>query len=286
MENLPRIAFFGTPDIGVYVLDTLKAHGILPSCIITNPDAPQGRKMLLTPSPVAEWGDAHGITVHKPTSLKDVSIYETLKNSGCKLFIVAAYGKMIPQAILDIPKHKTINIHPSLLPILRGPSPIRTAILEDRNPTGVSIMVLTAGMDEGPIIAQEEVFIPIEHWPMRGTLLDEILAQKGAELLIKVLPDWINGTLKAREQEHQKATYSKKITKDMGEIDFTENPYTNLLKIRALDGSPGTFYFHKKNDKRIRVKILDAEYKNGSLTITRVIPEGKKEMGYEDFIRG
>ncbi len=286
MNTIPKIAFFGTPNIAVYVLDVLKEHGILPSLIITNPDAPQGRKMLLTPSPVALWGDIEGIPVLKPEKLSTPEVTTLLQESGCDIFIVAAYGKMIPQAILDIPKYKAINIHPSLLPILRGPSPIRTAILEDKNPTGVSIMVLTAGMDEGPLIAQEKVYIPSSEWPIRGRELDELLAKKGAELLISILPDWIQGAITPTEQEHVKATYSKKITKDMGRIDLSDNAYSNLLKIRAFDETPGTYFFHTKNDTQIRVKIVDAEYTDGTLKITRIIPEGKKEMSYEDFLRG
>lgn len=140
-------------------------------------------------------------------------------------------------------------------------------------------------MDEGPIIAQDEVQIPQEEWPIRGTVLDEMLAKQGAKLLIHILPSWIAGAILVKEQDHSKATYSKKITKDMGELDLTADAYQNFLKIRAFDGWPGTFFFTEKNGLRVRVKIVDAEFKNGTLTITRVIPEGKKEMDYTDFLR-
>lgn len=285
MQTLPSIAFFGTPDIGVWVLEVLEKNGIIPNLIVTNPDAPQGRKMILTPSPVALWGDARGIPVHKPETLRDADVKDMLIASGCELFIVAAYGKMIPQSILDIPKYKTINMHPSLLPLLRGASPIRTAILEDKNPTGVSIMILTAGMDEGPILAQEEVSIPASKWPMRGQALDELLSRKGAELLVRILPSWIQDDITPTEQDHSKATYSQKITKDMGLINLNDDAYANLLKIRAFDGWPSTYFFHERNGEKVRVKIVDAEYEDGALILTRVTPEGRKEMSWEDFIR-
>lgn len=285
MDTVPRIAFFGTPQISVWALDVLEKEGILPSLVITNPDAPQGRKMLLTQSPVADWANSRSIPVLKPEKLNTPEVITALQASECDLFLIVAYGKMIPEEILNMPKYKVINIHPSLLPVFRGPSPIRSAILGDTNPTGVSIMVLTPKMDEGPIIAQDEVQIPQEEWPIRGTVLDEMLAKQGAKLLIHILPSWIAGAILVKEQDHSKATYSKKITKDMGELDLTADAYQNFLKIRAFDGWPGTFFFTEKNGLRVRVKIVDAEFKNGTLTITRVIPEGKKEMDYTDFLR-
>ena len=286
MESFPRIAFFGSPDIAVWVLEELVQANIIPALIVTNPDTPQGRKMLMAPTPVAQWADAHHIETFKPTSLRNDETMTTLETAKCELFIVAAYGKIIPERILDIPAHKTLNMHPSLLPKLRGASPIRSAILEDMNPTGVTIMELTAGMDEGPILAQEEVQITPKDWPLRGTQLDRLLAQKGGALLAELLPRWVRGELTPVEQDHTKATYSKKITKEMGELILADDPYTNLLKIRAFDGWPGTYFFVTKNDVKVRVKIVDAElHTDGSLHITRVIPEGKKEMSYEDFLR-
>lgn len=281
-----KLGFFGTPQIAVWVLEELEKKGIVPSLVVTNPDAPQGRKLILTPSPVSVWADNHHIPTLKPEALRDTAVETELRNYDCDLFIVAAYGKMIPENILNIPKYKTLNVHPSLLPLLRGASPIRSAILNDIYPTGVSIMVLTPGMDEGPIIAQEEAPIPKESWPMRGNELDELLARHGGRLLAEVLPKWIRGGRTAHEQDHTKATYCTKITKDMGEINLTDNPEENLRKIRAFEGWPGTFFFVVKNGKRVRVKITDAERSpDGSLRILRVIPEGKKEMSYEDFVR-
>lgn len=281
-----KLGFFGSPQIAVWVLEKLEKTGLLPALVITNPDAPQGRKMILTETPVSSWAREREIETFKPATLRDDAVIQKLTSSACDIFIVAAYGKIIPQAILDIPKYKTLNMHPSLLPRLRGASPIRSAILEDINPTGISIMILTAGMDEGPVLAQEEVLIPSETWPIRGSELDELLAKRGGELLAKTLPSWVAGEISPQEQTHEDATYSTKITKEMGLIDLHDNPYQNLLKIRAFDGWPGTYFFVEKDEKQIRIKITDAKLdEEGKLKIIRVIPEGKNEMSYEDFIR-
>ena len=285
MKDL-KFAFFGSPQIAVWVLEELEKSRLLPTLVVTNPDAPQGRKMILTETPVAQWAYSRKIRTLKPTTLRDNSIEEELKRSACDLFIVAAYGKIIPENILNIPKYKTINMHPSMLPKLRGASPIRSAILEDMNPTGISIMILTAGMDEGPLLTQEKILIPEEAWPIHGNELDELLAKRGGELLAKTIPEWTLGNITPQEQAHEEATYSTKITKEMGHIDLAGDPYQNLLKIRAFDGWPGTYFFTEKAGKQVRIKIIDAELAdNGSLKITRVVPEGKKEMSFEDFMR-
>ncbi len=282
-----KFVFFGTPDIGVAVLEELEKAGFVPAIVVTNPDAPQGRKMIMTETPVARFARDRQIPVLKPESLKDPEILEILKNAGADLFIVAAYGKIIPQAILDIPKHGTLNMHPSLLPKLRGASPIRSAILQHEYPTGVSIMLLTPGLDKGPIVAQEVAEIEAVAWPMRGTELDTLLSHQGGALLARILPDWLAGKITPHEQDDARATYCAKITKDMALIDLNAGPEENLRKIRAFDGWPGAYYLHEKtNGTRIRVKIIDAEIRNSSLILIRVIPEGKKEMAYEDFRHG
>ena len=282
---MPKIAFFGTPAIGVYVLEELERAGIVPSLIVTNPDTQQGRKMRMTETLVAQFARKRGITTLKPKTLNDSTTLEALRASGVELFIVAAYGKIIPNAILNLPKHGTLNMHPSLLPKLRGASPIRSAILQNEYPTGVSIMVLTEGLDKGPIVAQEIVSIEKSAWPLSGRMLDEHLARAGGALLARIRPEWIHGNITPQEQDDTEATYSSKITKGMAEIDLEEDALENLRKIRAFDGWPGAFFFHEKDGVRTRVKILDAVLRDNALVLTRVIPEGKKEMAYEDWIR-
>ncbi len=286
MNNNLRIAFFGTPHIAVQVLDALFEHGIVPAVIISNPDAPQGRKMVLTPPPAKDWATQHHIPVLQPQSLRtDDTVEKYLRAHDINMLIVAAYGKIIPQTILDIPEYGTLNVHPSLLPKLRGASPIRSAILNDMKETGVTIMLLDADLDHGPILAQKTVSIPESAWPMKGRALDTLLSKDGGELLAETIPHWVNGDITPEEQDHDAATFCTKITKEMGEIDLDADPYQNLLKIRAFDGWPGTFFFHERNGVRIRVKVIDAELaSDGSLKITRVIPEGKSEMNFNDFI--
>ncbi len=281
----PRIAFFGTPDIAVTVLDALSAHGFLPTLVVTNPDAPVGRKQILTPSPVKVWAETHKLPVLTPQSLvKDTNTFERLKSENISLCIVAAYGKLIPKNILDLPQHGTLNVHPSLLPKLRGASPIRSAILNDMRDTGVTIMLLDEELDHGPILAQRTVDISEDVWPLRGKELDILLSQAGGELLAETLPAWLDGTRTPIPQRHEDATFCTKITKEMGELDLTSDPYQNLLKIRAFDGWPGTFFYTERQGMRIRVKVTDATLDtDGSLKILRVVPEGKNEMDYETF---
>ncbi len=284
MSTSPRIAFFGTPQIAVWVLEEMERAGIVPSLIVTNPDAPVGRKQIMTPPPVATWAQTHAIPVFQPTSLKNPDDLHTLTNTSCDLFVVVAYGKILPDWLINLPTHKTLNVHPSLLPTLRGASPIRSAILGNIRETGVTIMQMDAEMDHGPIVAQAPT--PLTEWPTRGLVLDEIMARQGGSLLAETIPKWLHGEITPVAQAHAKATFCTKISKEMGEISLTDDPYQNFLKICAFDGWPGTFFFTEKNDERVRIKIVDAKLaEDGSLKILRVIPEGKKEMSYEDFMR-
>lgn len=284
IDHLPRIVFFGTPQIAVWVLDELERVGIVPNLIVTNPDKPQGRKLVLTPPPVKIWGDARGIQIVQPESLKETNIVDALSSEKESLFVVVAYGKIIPQHILDIPEHGVLNVHPSLLPKLRGASPIRSAILQNSNSTGVTIMKMDAELDHGPVVAQEELIL--SEWPPHGLAFDELMAKTGGKLLARVIPEWMQGKISPVPQKHEEATFCTKITKEMGEINLNDDPYQNLLKIRAFEGWPGTYFFTEKNGARVRVKIIDAELNDdGSLNITRIIPEGKKEMAYEDYLR-
>lgn len=277
--------FFGTADIAVWVLDELSERGLSPALIVTEPDKPAGRKQELTPPPVKRWALEHEIDVLQPEKLNASKEMQLLLNSEWDLFVVAAYGQLIPRELLEHPKHKTLNMHPSLLPKFRGASPIRSAILEDERKTGVSIMLLDEKLDHGPIIAQASVELEERDWPPKGRVFDELMARAGGELLSETITPWIAGEITPEAQDHERATYSGKFDKAMGEIDLSGDPYQNYLKICAFDGWPGTFFFTEKDGARIRVKITDAEYENETLTILRVIPEGKKEMDYGQFLQ-
>lgn len=279
-----KVAYFGTPQFAVSILDELKKAGIIPALVVTAPDKPQGRGLTLTPPPVKVWADQEGIDVMQPNTLKDDQVKEMFENTEWDVFVVAAYGKILPSWVLDLPRKGVLNVHPSLLPRFRGPSPIESAILEDEKETGVSIMLLDEEVDHGPVLAQAS--IEIEEWPLRARDLEKVLAEEGGKLLAEALPLWVKGEIDAEEQNHELATFTKKIEKKDGELNLKEDPYQNFLKIQAYDEWPGTFFFQKNGNKEIRVKITDAYFEDGELTITKVIPEGKKEMAYQDFLKG
>lgn len=275
--------YFGTPRFAAIVLDELAANGFLPALIVTAPDKPKGRKLVLTPSEVKVWATEHQIPTITPERLRDPETISTIAAVGAPLFIVAAYGKIIPKAILDLPEHGSLNVHPSLLPKFRGPSPIESAILSDEPGTGVSIMLLDEETDHGPIIAQQAYDAP--EWPMRASLLTDALAHEGGALLARSIAQWI-AHHDATVQDHNAATFTTKITKEDGAVTLQDEPTLLYKKIRAFDEWPGTYFFTERSGRTIRVRITDATLQDGVLTITRVVPEGKKEMSYADFLRG
>lgn len=278
----PLFAFFGTPSLSVAVLDALEKHGLFPALIVTAPDKPKGRGLELAPSPVKVWAMERGIDVITPATLKDERLIVELKNTEWDLFVVAMYAKLIPKPVLDIPAHGCLNVHPSLLPKFRGPSPVLSAMLADERATGVTIMKLTEAMDAGPILAQARIELDEEAWPPKGSEFEALLTQEGGNLLAETIPHWISGQITPENQDDSKATYTKKFSNEDSLIDLQGNPREQLLKIRAFDKSPRAHFFTPENK---RVIITEAEIRNGTLEILRVIPEGKKEMPHEDFIR-
>jgi len=278
----PLFAFFGTPRFAVVVLDALEVHGLRPALVITAPDKPAGRGQKLTPSPVKQWAEARGIDVATPTTLKDEAFVAELANTSWDVFVVAAYAKLIPKNIFEIPQHGTLNVHPSLLPKFRGPSPALSAILADERTTGVSIMQLAEQMDAGPVVAQARVEIAEEGWPLKGSILEDLLAQEGGNLLAEILPDWIAGKITAEPQDETAATYTKKFTDQDALVDLEGDPREQLLKIRAFDVSPRAYFLDERGK---RVIVTKAELKEDHLEILKVIPEGKKEILYTEFLR-
>ncbi len=282
MNNQPKIIFFGTPHFSVYVLDELKKEGTLPSLIVTTPDKPKGRKLVITPAPTKVWAEENNVPTLQPSKLDD-DFKNRLKSKNYDLAIVAAYGKILPQSVLDIPKYGFLNVHPSMLPRFRGASPIESAMLSDEEKTGTTIMVVDAGMDHGEILAQEETVKPTLAYQFKE--LEKKLAIIGGKLLIEVIPKWISGKIKGVEQNHDEATFTKKITKEDGLIDLNDNPQENYKKFIAFSKWPRTYFFVKKDGQKIRIIVKDAELKDGKFIIKRIIPEGKKEMDYETFLK-
>jgi len=283
----PAIVFFGSSNFSVKILEHLEEAGLTPHIIVTTEDKPQGRKLLRIPSPVKVWANKKSIKVLEPDTLKKNVPKELNSQENGEvwdLFIVVSYGEILSKSVLDLPRRGVLNVHPSLLPKLRGASPIQSAILQDMKKTGVTVILLDEKLDHGPIVAQAST--EIENWPPKASLLEEILAKVGGGLLAEIVLPWINGDIDAEEQRDADATYVKKITKEDGLINLNDDPRQNFLKIQAFDTWPGTYFFVEKNGKKIRVKVVSANFENGELIITRVIPESKKEMSYKDFKRG
>lgn len=282
MPPVPFV-FFGTGEIAVGVLNELAKASLLPTLIVTSPDKPAGRGGTLTSSPVKKWASARHLEILQPEKL-DSAFILFLAPKTYPLFVVVDYGAFLPKKLLEIPKHGTLNMHPSLLPRLRGPSPIRSAILNDEKETGVSVMLVDEKMDHGPIVAQKKVTVP--EWPPRGRELDVLLASTGGKLLAEIIPLWVRGDIEPQEQNHDIATFSQMFSKEDGLLDLVNgDPYQNLLKIRAFESWPGTYTFFERNGKRIRTQIIDALMEGKKLTLVRIKPEGKQEIPYDEFAR-
>lgn len=248
-KTQPLFAFFGTSIDSKFALEALERVGLVPALIIENKDE-------LPPE---------------------------LYNTEWDFFLVASYGKILKKEILDLPKHGCINIHPSLLPKFRGPSPYVSAILADERETGVTLMLMAEKMDAGPILAQARIAIEESEWPPKALLLSQMLFTEGVTLLAEALPEYLAGTLTLEQQDHSQATYTRKFSDQDALVDLSEDARKNLLTIRAFDKNPRAYFITKKNK---RVIITDAKLTDGKLEILTVIPEGKKEMLYADYLRG
>jgi methionyl-tRNA formyltransferase len=248
--------------------------------------------MELTPPRLKTWAIENDIEVFQPSSYKESNKENLTRITDHEwdLFVVVAYNFILPKWLLELPKHGTINVHPSLLPKLRGMSPIRTAILENLpEQVGVSIMLLDEEMDHGPILSQTP--LTLNEWPISGPLLDDMLGQIGGEMLAATIPRFLTGEITPTEQEHLAATYTKKFEKADSELFINptnlptgDTAFTTLCKMKAFEGIGDTFFI----DNGKRVKVKDAGLTTGAhpptLTITRVIPEGKKEMDFTAYL--
>ena len=300
-----KIIFWGTPEFAIPSLSALIEHGYKIAAVVTNPDEPVGRKQILTPPPVKVFSQKHKIPVFQPASLKSSNIKKELPEAD--LYIVAAYGKIIPKEIIDFPKYGSLNIHPSLLPRWRGPSPIQYTILNGDTETGVTIIKMDELMDHGPILASRELAISKTTYKE----LHDKLAKLGAELLVDILPKWITGNIKLVPQKGAEATYSKILKKDDGRIDWSQPAEKIERMVRAFNPWPGAWTVWNKNNKFFRLKIEEAKIVaqepergsygyawqttrypllvktgQGSVALKRVTMEGKKSMDITSFLPG
>jgi methionyl-tRNA formyltransferase len=288
MNKNPKIAFFGGEPLGLPALQALIQAGLVPAVVFCNPDRPHGRGQVLQPPAIKTFATGQTIPVIQPSNFKDKEDFSLLIDEEWDLFVVVAYNFILPAWLLALPKHGVINVHPSLLPKLRGASPIRTAILENTpEEVGISIMLMDEKMDHGPLLSQIP-YVP-SVWPLRGPALDTELAVAGASLLTTTIPTWLAGNITPQPQAHEMATYTKKITKEHAELAI--NPLSlptgaeaRVLyhKILALTGNPGTFfYYHDKRVKITEVTLTDGDI----LQLQKVVPEGRSETTFASYLQ-
>ncbi len=302
-----RIIFFGTPEFALPALEALVKDGYDIAGVVTRPDERVGRKQILTHPPVKIAAERHHIPVFQPEKLDPLRFAPEIP--AANLFIVAAYGRIIPKSILDMPRYGALNIHPSLLPRWRGPAPIQYAILSGDREAGVTIMKMDELMDHGPIVAQRSAPGGAEH-AMYQKLHDE-LAELGAKLLIQVIPQWIGGKITPQPQDDSQATYSKILTKDDGRIDWSQPAREIERMTRAFSPWPGAWTLWPDGEKILRVRIEEASIIDedlpdagpgyvrtginqkilvrcgrGSLDVKKIGVEGKKIIDANSFLRG
>lgn len=279
-----RVAFFGTPEFASRFLAGLADDPYFHVVgVVTQPDEPVGRKKILTPPPVKTLALEKCIPVYQPTKLKDEFFLKEIENLKADIFVIVAYGRILPQALLDMPSLGCVNVHPSLLPKYRGPSPMQAALAAGDKKTAVTIMKIDALMDHGPILAQEELDIATDETV--ATLTDKVVAL-GDPLLRNTLKGFHKGNVVPQEQDHDKATYCKILTREDGKIDLSDDPIILEQKIRAFNPWPGTWTMLERGGEPLRVKILKAKLTDGKLDIIQVQPEGGKPMAWADFERG
>jgi len=261
--------FAGTPDFALAALRALCDSGVTPLAVFTQPDRPAGRGRKLKASPVKEFALSKEIAVRQPESLKDTDVVKEISELQADLMIVAAYGLILPQAILDLPKHGCLNVHASLLPRWRGAAPIQAAILAGDEETGISLMQMTAGLDSGPVFAQQSV--RIGDTESAGELLDR-LALLGGEMLCEQLPDILDGKLEAEPQDENSVTYAGKIRKSDAAMNWRKSATELLREVRAYKPVPGAFFDLDGE----QIKCWSAEIADGqSGTVGTVISAGR-----------
>ena len=249
--NNPRVIFAGTPEFALASLRALVQSGVTPIAVLTQPDRPAGRGKQLKASPVKEYALLKNIDVLQPESLRDDEIVAQLAALEADLMVVAAYGLLLPQRVLDLPRAGCLNVHASLLPRWRGAAPIQAAILAGDSQTGVCLMSMTAGLDCGPVFASEHLEIGADE--TAGELHDR-LAAAGGELLVAQVASIVAGTLDAEEQDDSSATYAHKIKTQDASIDWSR-PATELARlVRAYNPVPGAFFMHEEQ----RIKCWQA----------------------------
>lgn len=294
-----RIVFMGTPDFAVPCLQRLLEDGHEVTAVFTQPDKPVGRHAVLTPPPVKQLALSHGIPVYQPTKMRDGTVAALLRELAPDCLVVVAYGRILPQEILDVPPRGCVNIHGSLLPRYRGAAPIQWSVIRGETVTGVTSMFMDAGMDTGDII--DTLTTPIGENETAGELFER-LAPLGARLLSTTLAAIADGTVTRRPQNDAEATMAPMLEKTMGRLDLTRPAQELHNQVRGMNPWPGAFCTAggktlKIHETRVAAgsgapgTLLCADpvtvaCGEGALQLVTVQPEGKPRMAAEAWLRG
>ena len=294
-----NIIYMGTPDFAVPALEILAKSNHTVQAVFTQPDKPRGRKMIMTPPDVKVCAETLGIPVYQPQSMRTEESLDIIKKYNPDVIVVAAYGQILPKAVLDAPKYGCVNIHGSLLPKYRGASPIQQSVLNGDKITGITTMLMDVGLDTGDILLTCETVIGENE--TSGELFDR-LSQMGGDLILETLTALENGTVTPKKQNESLASHTSKIDKSLCPIDFTKTAQEVHNQVRGLCPWPvATAKICGKNVKIHSTRISD---KNGvagtiisvrpliiacsekSVEIIELQPEGKKKMTAEAFTAG
>lgn len=302
-----KIIFFGTPPFAAVIFESLIKAGYKIAAVFTQPDKKVGRERKMKKSAVKELAQKNSLLIFEPQDLKNEKVKKEIIKLQPDVIVVAAYGKILPKSILDIPKYGAINVHASLLPKFRGASPIQEALLSGEEKTGVTLMLMNEKMDAGKIINQKE--IPIEKNDHTFTLSQK-LARLAGKMLIETLPLWLSGSIKAKAQDEKKAVYCRVIKKENGKINWNEPAEIIFRKWKAYFPWPGIFTFFPSKKGKKRLKLIEIEVKEneeageifgkvikwknqiavqtkkGLIVLKKVQLEGKRIVSAEDFSKG
>ena len=252
-----RIIFMGTADLACASLRALcREKSLAVVAVVSQPDKPKGRDLKLQPTPVKTLALAEGLPVLQPARARDEAFIAELRRLQPDLIVVTAYGQILPQTILDLPRFGCLNVHTSLLPKYRGAAPIQWAILNGDTETGVTIMKMDAGLDTGPMLAQQTTFIAPED---NAQTLHDRLAELGAGLLVKTIPDYVSSKITPRPQPAEGASYARKITREDGQMDWTQPARVLWNRVRGLTPWPGAFTHVPVEGQSGLLKIWSAE---------------------------
>jgi methionyl-tRNA formyltransferase len=281
MIERPRTIFFGSGAVALPAVARLLDSGLAEvESVVTAPPRPAGRKGILTPTPVAELATERGLRVRTPVSLRDDVVLAELQDAGADLIVLADYGRIIPAAVLELPRHGALNIHPSLLPRHRGAAPVPGAILAGDEVTGVTLMRMDEGLDTGPVLAQREIALDgTEVAPE----LEARLASIGADLLVEHLPAWLDGSLQARPQPDEGATLTRLLRREDGRLDPSLPAAALERQVRAYQPWPGSFL----EIDGVRVKVWRSAVLGQPLSVEPgdiILSEGTIALGTADGV--